>query len=176
MVNCLGRGADLHMAQLMPLPLTVSYSSKSRLVLPFWYRFTRVVPDKGPLNVCVWGWVGVCGCVDNARNNICSLYWNIVNTVSFPSAKHSFFLFKHTHTVDWRLLSGLILCNICHCLCCKPAPTATNHVTLTSYWRISISFISSEHCYTIWQFNNIDEQHAVENKSSFHTDVKVLCM
>jgi len=35
---CLERGADLHMAQL---------------VLPFWYRLTRVVPDKGPLNVCV---------------------------------------------------------------------------------------------------------------------------
>jgi len=26
-------------------------SVKSRLVLPFWYRLTRVVPDKGPLNV-----------------------------------------------------------------------------------------------------------------------------
>jgi len=44
---------DLHMAQLMPLPSTVSCSSKSRLVLPFWYRLTRVVPDKGPLNGCV---------------------------------------------------------------------------------------------------------------------------
>ena len=29
---CLGQGADLHMAQLMPLPLTISCSSKSRLV------------------------------------------------------------------------------------------------------------------------------------------------
>jgi len=49
-VICLERHADLHMAQLMPLPLT--------LVLPFWYRFIRVVPEKGPLNararVCVW--------------------------------------------------------------------------------------------------------------------------
>ena len=45
-VNCLGRGADLHMAQLMPLPLTISCSSKSRLVIPFWYWLTRVVPDK----------------------------------------------------------------------------------------------------------------------------------
>jgi len=26
---------------------------KSRLVLPFWYRLTRVVPEKGPLNRCV---------------------------------------------------------------------------------------------------------------------------
>ena len=28
-------------------------SVKSRLVLPFWYRLIRVVPDKGPLNLCV---------------------------------------------------------------------------------------------------------------------------
>jgi len=28
-------------------------SVKSRLALPFWYRLTRVVPDKGPLNMCV---------------------------------------------------------------------------------------------------------------------------
>ena len=28
-------------------------SVKSRLVLPFWYRITWVVPEKGPLNVCV---------------------------------------------------------------------------------------------------------------------------
>jgi len=46
MVICLGQDADLHMTQLMPLPLTVSCSSKSRLVLSFWYRLTRVVPDK----------------------------------------------------------------------------------------------------------------------------------
>ena len=46
----------MHAAQLMPLPLTsLSLASvKSRLVLPFWYWLTWVVPDKGPLNVCVW--------------------------------------------------------------------------------------------------------------------------
>jgi len=37
---CLGRGADLHMAQLMPLPLTISCSSKSRLVLSEWFCFS----------------------------------------------------------------------------------------------------------------------------------------
>ena len=73
-VICLEQGADLHMAQLMPLPLTVSCSVKSRLVLPFWYWLTRVVLDKGPLNGCVWYWLtwivldkgplnGVCVCV-----------------------------------------------------------------------------------------------------------------
>jgi len=44
MVICLERGAELHMAQLMPLPLTVSCFSKSRLVLPFWYWLIRAVP------------------------------------------------------------------------------------------------------------------------------------
>ena len=52
MVSCLWQGADLHVAQLMPLPLTISCSSKSRLVLPFSYWLTRVVPDKRPLNGC----------------------------------------------------------------------------------------------------------------------------
>jgi len=36
----------------LPLPLTVSCSSKSRLVLPFWYWLTRIVLDKGLLNRC----------------------------------------------------------------------------------------------------------------------------
>ena len=54
MVICLERGADLHMAQLMPLPLTVSCFSKVQIGLPFWYRFTRVVPDKGPLKGCMY--------------------------------------------------------------------------------------------------------------------------
>ena len=52
MVTCLQRLADMHMAQLMPLPLTVSCFSKIQIGLPFWYRLTWVVPDKGPLNVC----------------------------------------------------------------------------------------------------------------------------
>jgi len=53
MVICLERSADLHMACLMTLPLNVCCLVKSRLVLPFWYQFTRVVPEIGPLNVCV---------------------------------------------------------------------------------------------------------------------------
>jgi len=37
-------------------------SVKSRLVLPFWYWLTRVVLDKGPLNVCV------CVCVRHEKS------------------------------------------------------------------------------------------------------------
>ena len=55
MVICLERGADLHMFQLMPLPLTVSCFSKIQIgFFPFWYRLTWVVLEKGPLNGCVW--------------------------------------------------------------------------------------------------------------------------
>ena len=53
MVICLEQGADLHMAQLMPLSLAVSCFSKIQIGFTFLYRLTRVVPDKGPLNVCV---------------------------------------------------------------------------------------------------------------------------
>jgi len=53
-VICLERGADLHMAKLMPLPLTLSCFSKIQIT-----GFTFLVlahpdsPRKGPLSVCV---------------------------------------------------------------------------------------------------------------------------
>ena len=37
-------------------------SVKSRLVLPFWYRLTQEVPDKGPLNACVRARARACTC------------------------------------------------------------------------------------------------------------------
>jgi len=54
-VICLEQGADLHMAQLMPLPLTVSCFSEIRIGFTFLVpnRPTRIVPEKGPLNGCV---------------------------------------------------------------------------------------------------------------------------
>ena len=63
MVICLERDADLHMVQLMPLPLTVSCFSKMQIGLPFWYRLTWVVPDKGPLSGCVCACVHACVCL-----------------------------------------------------------------------------------------------------------------
>jgi len=53
MVICLERGADLHMAQLMPLPLTVSCSSKIQIGFTFLVRAHLGSPGKGPLNGCV---------------------------------------------------------------------------------------------------------------------------
>ena len=70
MVIYLERGADLHIAQLMPLSLTVCCFSKIQIGFTFLVPahpdkgtkgLTRVVLDKGPLNGCVC--VCVCVCV-----------------------------------------------------------------------------------------------------------------
>ena len=55
MVICLVRGTDLHMAQRIPLPLTVSCSSKIQIGFTFLVpAHPGIVPDRGPLNgVCV---------------------------------------------------------------------------------------------------------------------------
>jgi len=67
-VICLEQGADLHMAQLMPLPLTVSCFCKIQI------GFTFVVPahpgspgQRAVKRVCVC----VCVCVCTATNDIC---------------------------------------------------------------------------------------------------------
>jgi len=54
MVICLERGADLHMAQLMPLPLTVSCFSKIQIGLTFLVPAHPDSPGKRAIKrVCV---------------------------------------------------------------------------------------------------------------------------
>jgi len=54
MVICLERGADLHMAQQMPLPLTVSCFSKIQIGFTFLVLAQPDSPGKGLLNGCVY--------------------------------------------------------------------------------------------------------------------------
>jgi len=53
MVICLERDADLHMAQLMPVPLTVSCFSKIQIGFTFLVPAHPGSPVQGPLNGCV---------------------------------------------------------------------------------------------------------------------------
>ena len=52
-------------------------SVKSRLVSPFWYRLTWVVPDKGPLNGCV--------CLSGQK----SIYTNVVQNCTCSDNFHT---------------------------------------------------------------------------------------
>ena len=80
MVICLERGANLHMAQLMPLPLTVSCCSKIQVGFTFLVPAHLGSPGKKAVKrvcvcacvracvracvcACVGGWVCVCVCV-----------------------------------------------------------------------------------------------------------------
>jgi len=80
MVICLERGAVAH----SPTDATATHrffaSVKSRLVLPLWYRLTRVVPDKGPLNGCVLALE-----MASPGNQHCA---NCIGTLSFPIRRH----------------------------------------------------------------------------------------
>ena len=63
MVVSLEQGTDLHMAQLMPLPLTVSCFSKIQIgftCLVLAHLGSRVVMEKRTFNVCVCVCVCVC--------------------------------------------------------------------------------------------------------------------
>ena len=53
MVICLKRDADMHTAQLMLLPLTVSCFSKIQIGFTFLVPAHPGSPGKGPLNGCV---------------------------------------------------------------------------------------------------------------------------
>ena len=72
MVVCLERGADLHMAQLMPLPLTVSCFSKIQIGFSFLVLTYSGSPGKKLLNGCV------CVCVVNAC--FCCVWFSFFHT------------------------------------------------------------------------------------------------
>jgi len=61
-VICLERGADLHMPQLMPLPLTVSCFSQIQIGFTFLVPAHPLVPEKEPLNGCVCVCLCACHC------------------------------------------------------------------------------------------------------------------
>ena len=56
MVICPERGADLHMAQLMPLPLTVSCFSKIQIGFTFLVPAHLGIPGKRAVKRLVGGW------------------------------------------------------------------------------------------------------------------------
>ena len=78
--GCLERGADLHMAQLMPLPLTVSCFSKIQIGFAFLVLAHLGSPGKMAVKrvcVCVCGHPVKLHCIDRVHNSACC-YWRSV--------------------------------------------------------------------------------------------------
>ena len=81
MVICVERGADLHVAQLMPLPLIVSCFSKIQIGFTFLVPAHLGSPGKGLLNGCV------CVCVLSLNLQMCACNFQ-----------------KASNVMRWRLL------------------------------------------------------------------------
>jgi len=99
-VICLERGADLHMAQLMPLPLSVFCSSKIQIGFTFLVPAHLGSPGKRPLNGCVllaseWWGVGVVICLERGAD------LHTVQLMPLPLIVSCF-----SKIPDWFYLSG----------------------------------------------------------------------
>jgi len=82
-VICLERGADLHTAQLMPLPLTVCCFSKIQIGFTFLVPAHPGSPGRRAVKrVCVCACVCVCVCVCVCNCDV---------TVTKPGGRYDFF-------------------------------------------------------------------------------------
>jgi len=99
------RSKGVSVAQQMPLPLTVSCSSKSRLVLtflvlPFWCLLTWVVPDifqkSSKTVVC-------CVCVIQTKLNI--LFIDVLENQQHESRQRAHVWDKLILADDWHLIT-----------------------------------------------------------------------
>ena len=99
MVICLERGAELHMAQLMQLPLTVSCCfSKIQIGSTFFASAHLGSPGKGPLNGCVCKYIlisvtfTICqrSCRGTSRSQFSSLKPVIMKSVKCGLEKECF--------------------------------------------------------------------------------------
>jgi len=95
----------LHMAQLMPLPLTISCSSKSRLVLPSWFYlfgaglpgWSRTEPKRAVKWLCVCVHVCVTCCVLVSKT--CMLHVAVFNVGEYR--RRVVANFTHTNSAEF---------------------------------------------------------------------------
>ena len=129
MVICLERGADLHMAQLMSLPLTVSCFSKIQIGFTFLVPAHPGSPGHGPLNVIVV----VVVTSTNRRTDRPASSRRCGSDVRAPrmyTARRS----SHHHTSDRRTCAPVPLCRMCHpCVAPRARPRQPTRVNNGSH-------------------------------------------
>jgi len=142
MVICLGRGADLHTAQLMPLPLTVSCFSKIQI------DFTFLVPanlgspgQRAVKRVCL------CVCV-HIRIQVGRLLDNPVPSASSEkpnSISRRLDLTKHD-SCSLKDLSRLDFQTFFECRAGIPLPHGVTKNRTTGQWSVWVKKISQLSC------------------------------
>ena len=126
-------------------------SVKSRLVLPFWYRLTWVVPEKGPLNGCVCVYALVLFVISDRQCGSTLEYSCYVTLLSL-----------HLHSSFWlprmlwlrrsrhQLVRQFVLCSIIcllFCFCsCYTQSSSCFVVRVFMYWCGSPSHLSVWDC------------------------------
>ena len=109
-------------------------SVKSRLVLPFWYRFIQVVPEKGPLNMCV------CVCV-------CMCNWQVLLTFDLHTTSiiPDFVCLLVTDNYESELENILLVMSSRHSAATSSSPQRTDNNVVT-VWSLCQEFfkISSQ--------------------------------
>ena len=119
MAICLERDADLHMAQLMPLPLTVCCFSKIQIGFTFLVPAYLDSPGKGLLNGCVC----VRACV---RACVCTLPENLILMLILIAGFHKLLIL-----INWLQNSQLPITASLPSQCC-PAPSSISQITSLS--------------------------------------------
>ena len=156
MVICLERGADLHMDQLTPLPITVSCFSKIQI------GFTFLVPaHPGSLRKRAVKWVCVCMCVLHSHISVINSCQLSTSHTALPcnifSSNHSKFFIKHYHTTPY----------LHHISCC-----------FHNIYRFTYSYILLSYIFTVawWlhilYFNSI--HHKMTTKCDSDTNLSTL--
>ena len=121
MVVCLERGANLHIAQLMPLPPTVSCFSKIKI------GFTFLVPAHlGSPGQRAVKWVCVCACL---------LLWALAGTDGHRTISQTLLTHRKTETQQHRMLQSLKLQRPAWEQKLHPSPPTSNHLPSPSSFR-----------------------------------------
>ena len=134
------------MAQLMP-PHSLSLASvKSRLVLPFWYRLTWVVPEKGPLNgtVCVCNSCCYVGCPSYNGSTTIIVVAGIASRLATRDGGHAAAKQQKAHSCYWRCDfasggGGEVLWWQCSSVC--PREYLRNYNSDLHYFFMHVSYV-----------------------------------
>jgi len=161
-------------------------SVKSRLVLPFWYQLTWVVPDKGPLNGCVcvcarnteapcsrststkFGKTMQCRslkCVAVKNYNYKNLSWPTtkytgVGTFKVRSTSTPAYLNRHIQTRQCSVLEKLGHQRLQRCSSHSPGPTAPSAPSAARLQLSATRYPAQCSIVSLCQLLNLSERHS----------------